>query len=286
MTVRHRQDSSAALDAVGEGLTERMATLLADHRHASGASVRRLARTTGGRYTARDLRRIEAGRMAMTTELAAELAVVYGLDLGTALLPRVPLEIRPFGVLSANGMARSFTPGDDTSLMMAYIDLIRALRGNDTTRLLELRRADLDLLAEQLAVPGDVVVERLAGLMGASLVQRRTLAGLFLSGALVISLSAAGTASDLIAANPASTTVAAPTAPTAAAQPTPMRMRSAPHRSPWSSLAMIDRAGHRQLLNPVFSWSAPQRSADAPQPEVPVHPEPAGPPDDGGGQRA
>jgi hypothetical protein len=38
---------------------------------------------------------------------------------------------------------------------------------------------------------------------------------------------------------------------------------------------MIDRAGHRQLLSPVFSWSPPPRSAGAPQGEMPEHPEPA-----------
>jgi hypothetical protein len=251
-----QQPSTEFLDATGERLAKRMAALLGEHRRQNDLSVRSIARSTDGRYTARDLRRIEAGRTNLSPEHATELAELYGLDLATALPLRVPLEIRPFGVLSANGVARSFTPGDDTSLMTAYIALIRAVRDDDTTRLLELRRSDIDLLAEQLATPGDVVVERLAGLMGASLVQRRTMARMFVAGALVISLGAPGSVADT-GADTDATAVRSP-APTA-----PERMRSTTRSSPWSSAAMIDRAGHRQLLHPVFSWSPPPPTADA-----------------------
>ncbi|MEY4231149.1 MAG: hypothetical protein RLZZ362_1998 [Actinomycetota bacterium] len=254
-----QQPSTQILDATGERLAKRMAALLGEHRRQNDLSVRSIARSTDGRYTARDLRRIESGRTNLSPEHATELATLYGLDLTTALPSRVPLEIRPFGVLSANGVARSFTPGNDTSLMTAYIALIRAVRDDDTTRLLDLRRSDIDLLAEQLGTPGDVVVERLAGLMGASLVQRRTMARMFVAGALVISLGASGSVGDTDA-----TAVRSP-APTA-----PERMRSTTRSSPWSSAAMIDRAGHRQLLHPVFSWSPPPLTADAAQGAMPA----------------
>lgn len=256
MTIRlHHGTSSEALDTAGDRLAKRMATLLADERRRTGVGVRALARASAGRYTGRDLRRIEAGRIPLTPDRASQLAELYGLDLATALPPRVPLEIRPFGVLSANGVARSFTPDDDTSLMTAYIELIRAVRNDDTTRLLDLRRADIELLAEQLSVPGDVVVERLAGLMGATLVQRRTMAHMFVAGALVISLGGAAPSGGATASTEPTPTGPHPTAP--------VRMRTTPRHSPWSSAAMIDRAGHRQLLNPVFSWSPPPRAMSA-----------------------
>jgi|GEM_PF-2177367 len=256
----HRsQHSTEVLDATGERLPKRMAALLGEHRRRNELSVRSVARASEGRYTARDLRRIESGRTTLSPEDATELAELYGIDLGTALPERVPIEIQPFGVVSTNGVTRSFTPGDDTSLMTAYIDLIRAVREDDTTRLLDLRRSDIDLLAKHLAVPGDQIVERLAGLMGATLVQRRTMARMFVAGALVITLGAAGTAADTEAS-----AVRSPV-PTA-----PARMRSATGSSPWSSAAMIDRAGHRQLLQPVFSWSPPPRTADTPQGEMPA----------------
>jgi len=260
----HRsQHSPEILDGTGERLAKRMAALLGEHRHRNGLSLRSVARSSDGRYTTRDLRRIESGRTTLSPEDTTELAELYGIDLATALPERVPIEIRPFGVLSTNGVARSFTPGDDTSLMTAYIDLIRAVRDDDTTRLLDLRRSDIDLLAKHLAIPGDLIVERLAGLMGATLVQRRTMARMFVAGALVITLGAAGAAVDATADTEASA-VRSPV-PTA-----PARMRSTTGSSPWSSAAMIDRAGHRQLLQPVFSWSPPLRTADTPQGEMPA----------------
>jgi transcriptional regulator with XRE-family HTH domain len=260
MTARlhHPHRSTEVLDATGERLAKRMALLLSEHRRQHGLSVRSVARSTGGRYAARDLRRIEAGRTVLSPEHATELAELYGIDLTTALPVRAPIEIRPFGVLSANGVARSFTPGDDTSLMNAYIELIRAIRDDDTTHLLDLRRSDIDLLAEHLAIPGDLVVERLAGLMGAPLVQRRAMARMFMTGALVISLGAAVPAVDMAA--DADAAVARSAAPT-----TPTRMRTTTRSSPWATSAMIDRAGHRQLLRPVFSWSPPSPPMDAPR---------------------
>lgn len=265
--LHHPQQSAGVLDATGERLAKRMAALLSEHRRKHDLSVRSIARSTGGRYTTRDLRRIEAGRTTLSPEQATELAELYGLELATALPERVALEIRPFGVLSANGVARSFTPGDDTSLMTAYIGLIRAVRDDDTTRLLDLRRSDIDLIAEQLAVPGDLVVERLAGLMGASLVQRRTMARMFVAGALVISLGATSPTADMAADADA-------TAVRSAAPAAPLRMRTAARPSPWSTTAMIDRAGHRQLMHPVFSWSPPPVRVDARQGELLAQAEP------------
>ncbi|MEZ5248348.1 MAG: hypothetical protein R2713_03735 [Ilumatobacteraceae bacterium] len=121
------------------------------------------------------------------------MARLYGVDLASITPDRMPLGIDPrcglhrrLGDLVRSGRRR-----------VAPVELSEAgahLRGQERSQAIELRRNDVDVLALYLEQPGELVVERLATLMGATQLQRRVLAGMFVAGAMVIGLSAAAAA--------------------------------------------------------------------------------------------
>jgi len=205
-----------------ERLARRIAVLLAERRRQSGMSVRAVARSSGGRFSAKQLRTIEAGRVQMTRDEAQAVAELYGIDLTVVTPDRMPLEIDSRGVLSTGGSAISFDPDDVDSLLTNYLRLVRTLRGEERPQAIELRRNDVEVLAQYLETPGEMVVERLAGLMGATKLQRRVLAGMFVAGAMVIGLSAVA-AANLQAADEANDSSGSlrPTAPATVVIDTP-----------------------------------------------------------------
>lgn len=174
-------------EAVDQRLRDRVALMLTERRHVLGRSRRDLARAAGVDH--RLLRRAEHGRLTITPALVADLARMYGMDPAALLPPRLPLEIRPFGVLTTNGVAMSFTPGDDTSLLASYLRLIRSVRNQETPHVIELRRDDIEVLAAHLGLDGEHVVARLGALMGVTGVQRRALVATYGTGAALVSLS-------------------------------------------------------------------------------------------------
>lgn len=171
-----------------EAFAKRLANLLSDQRDLSGRSVRALARSSGGRFTAKELRAIEAGESPLSEPLAVDLSALYGVDLGEIVQERLPLVIRPHGVVSTGGVSASFTPHDSTSLLVSYLRLVRRLRNAEEVPSITLRRDDVESLAAYLDLPGERVIERLAGLMGATRVQRRAMVAMFVAGAVVIGL--------------------------------------------------------------------------------------------------
>lgn len=182
-------DLSMPSDSSDLRLRQRVALLLTERRHALGCSRRELARAAGVDH--RLLRKAEHARLAITPELIARLAAMYELEPDTLVPPRLPLEIRPFGVVATNGVAMSFTPGDDTSLLASYLRLIRSVRNQEKPPVIELRRDDIDVLAAFLGWDGEHVVARLGALMGVTNVQRRALVATFAGGSPVVSLTAA-----------------------------------------------------------------------------------------------
>lgn len=175
-------------------VARRLAVLLAERRRQSGMSLRAVARASGGTFSARRLKMIESARIPLTRAQADEVARLYGIDLAVVTPDRLPLEIDPRGVISTGGSAISFDPDDIESLLTNYLRLVRSMRGQDRPQAIELRRNDVEVLALYLEQPGELVVERLAALMGATQLQRRVLAGMFVAGAMVIGLSAAAAA--------------------------------------------------------------------------------------------
>lgn len=165
----------------------RLANLLRARRQADGVRLATLARQSHGRFTARDLRDVEAGRG--DPHDAVELAELYGADLAAILPERLPLEIDPSGRISTAGVVEDFGPEDQTSLLIAYLRLVRRLRHQERAEVIVLRHADVDVLASTLQMPGEAVVDRLGALMGATRVQRRVMVGMFVAGAAIIGLT-------------------------------------------------------------------------------------------------
>ena len=186
--------ATATIAFASEAFAKRLANLLSDQRDHTGRSVRSLARSSGGRFTAKQLRAIEAGETALSEPLAVDLSALYGVDLGEIVQERLPLVIRPHGVVSTGGVSASFTPHDSTSLLVSYLRLVRRLRNAEEVPSITLRRDDVESLAAYLDLPGERVIERLAGLMGATRVQRRAMVAMFVAGAVVIGLVGTATA--------------------------------------------------------------------------------------------
>ena len=176
-----------------EVFARRLANLLEATRRERGLSIRHIARDSNGRYRRKDLRRFEAGTMPLTEELVEDVTDCYQADLDSILPSRLPVVVG-HGVLSAGGVRTSFTPADSTSLLTAYLRLIRQLRHQKKAPTVDLRRDDIEALAAHLLETGETVVERLAALMGATRTQRTAMATLFASGAIVIGLSTSATA--------------------------------------------------------------------------------------------
>jgi len=112
--------------------------------------------------------------------------------------------------------AVSFDPLDGTSLLTAYLRLVRRVRRQQSAPEITLRRDDIVVIAEHLASSPEVVIDRLGALMGATRAQRVAMASLFASGALVIGLvgtaaaDAPAPSSGLPSGRPRSAAVAAP----------------------------------------------------------------------------
>lgn len=104
--------------------------------------------------------------------------------------PRRDLDIDPgTGLLAAGGTTATFAPDDPDALLESYLRLVRRLRDQQRADEVSLRRDEVERLAAHLGTSGETVLERLGTLMGATKAQRRMMAGLFLAGAMVITVA-------------------------------------------------------------------------------------------------
>ena len=76
------------------------------------------------------------------------------------------LTIDPSGSVRAGRAMMTFVPGDERSLLVAYLKLVRWLRHQKSTPAIVLRRAEIELLADHLGAAPDDILERLATLDG------------------------------------------------------------------------------------------------------------------------
>lgn len=182
-----RPDDPGTVDVASEAFAGRLATLLREHRRAEGIGLGSLARRSDRRFTTRELRAIESGRVRVAD--ATELAELYGADLASILPVRMAVAVDPAGQIITAGVAEAFEPADTTSMLTAYLRLIRRLRGAERDPVVALRRDDVDALAAVLDEPGERVIDRLGELMGATQAQRKVMVGLFVSGAVVVGLA-------------------------------------------------------------------------------------------------
>lgn len=208
---------SGSIDPGGEAFTIRLCNLLRERRRADGVRRSEIARRSEGRFSARDLRHVERGRVDPTD--ATELAALYGADLAAILPARTPVEVDPDGRVTTAGVAEEFIPGDPDAMLTAYLRLIRRLRNAERDPVVGLRRDDIVVLADVLETPGADITDRLGALMGATRVQRRLMVGLFVAGAVVVGVAVtavAATTGDTVT-TPADEPAPSPTAPVAEA---------------------------------------------------------------------
>ena len=142
-----------------------------------------LAARSRGALSVRQLRAFERGTEVPDGALLPILAEVYGFD-GCELYPdRTPLEVDlELGTVAAGRASRSFEPHEPAGLLVAYLALVRDLRGEPHALTLALRRDDIEVLAAALELDGPVVVERLGALMGSTALQQRVAAAAFTLG--------------------------------------------------------------------------------------------------------
>jgi hypothetical protein len=170
-------------------ISRRVANLMRQSRERSGETTRAFSQRSLGRFSVRELRMYERGDTTLPEGVALELASLYEFDLETALYDRPVLAIDPNGVLETSGVSVPFATGDTTSLLTAYLVLVRKLRGQERPPTIDLRSDDIDVLVRFTGKPGAVVVDQLGSLMGATRAQRSVMVGMFASGAVVITLA-------------------------------------------------------------------------------------------------
>lgn len=177
---------STAAERIDRGFAARLGALLHDTRRARGQTLGSLARQSS--LSRQQLKDLELGRADLDDELIGEVTALYEADLGNLMNPRRAIEIDIAGTLRVGVAHRSFDPLDDTSLLMAYLSLVRQLRHQEREPVLALRREDIEALAQFLCLPGEQIVEQLANLMGLTQHRRRSMVAMFAAGASVVGL--------------------------------------------------------------------------------------------------
>jgi hypothetical protein len=187
---RHRHeaaDMTDTIDITEHSFVRRFANLLAATRQHDDRSLDELARSSGGRFTPDELARLEAGRTPIDDAVAAEVARLYGADLGLIVPAHPPLQLDG-NVMSAGEASTLFNPVDATSLLASYLVVLRQLRRAQPDHPVAIRHDDVEVLARHTGLPGWVVVERLCDLMELDPRHRRSMVDLFASGAPVVAL--------------------------------------------------------------------------------------------------
>jgi transcriptional regulator with XRE-family HTH domain len=179
-----------------QGWAPRLGRALWEARKARHASLRDLARQSGGRFTARELHQFERGLRPAGDLLSKMLADLYEIDLVTIAPPRAGLEIDlDTHLLRTGGATRSFTVENDIvqSALVAYLELVWALRGTDRT-VVPLRRDDVHVLADVLELDEELVVATLAELMQCSREDAKRLLAILRRRTLLVPVTAAAVA--------------------------------------------------------------------------------------------
>lgn len=185
------------VDISSAGFVTRLAASLRTARRDAKASVRDLARASGGAFDPPQLRALERGTAPLADVDLVALARLYRIDLVALLLPRVPLQVDlTAGILRIAGLERAFPPGDPVAPLTAYLDAVRALRRGRDTAVLTFRRADLEALADALGTDPATIVDRLGALLGASAASRRSMMLTLSAGATMVVLATSAFGSD------------------------------------------------------------------------------------------
>lgn len=176
-----------SVDIHSEAFQLRLANLLVATRTRNGLGVGQMVRASEGRFSKRDLKDFEAGTRPLDDATIDELATLYRADLGAILPLRLPVVISANRV-SAGGVHEEYDSADPDGLLAAYLTLVRTLRRQRRTPVVDLRRDDVEVLAGFLQEPHETVVHRLATLMHATQSKRTAMVGVLATGAVVVGL--------------------------------------------------------------------------------------------------
>ncbi|MFZ4719902.1 MAG: hypothetical protein ACOYMR_10780 [Ilumatobacteraceae bacterium] len=176
-----------SVDITSEAFRLRLANLLVATRTRNGQGVGAMAKQSGGRFHRRDLKAFEAGERPLDETTIDELATLYAADLGAILPLRLPVVISA-NRISAGGVHEEYDPADHDALLAAYLTLVRTLRRQRRTPVVDLRRDDIEVLSGFLQQPKETVVHRLATLMHATQTKRTAMIGVLATGAAVVGL--------------------------------------------------------------------------------------------------
>lgn len=184
-------DPDVCLAIATPAFAVRFGRLLATTRRRARLSVEQVAASGSVGFGVHQLQQFERGMATIDESIVAALCLLYAADAGQVLPGRRPVTItgcRLFGP----GSSVEFSPDDPTSLLLAYLRLIRRMRNERLAPAVALRRDDILVISGYMGVDGADVVARLSTLMHASPAQRTTMAMLFAAGAIVIGLTAGG----------------------------------------------------------------------------------------------
>ena len=130
--------------------------------------------------------------LALDAVLTSALADLYRVELETLLPLRGEVEVGGWTGSDSGGatdVGEVRAASDSFGLLLTYLRLVRRLRGQLSDEVVALRRVDVDRLSVFLDEPGEAIVVRLGALMGATRIERREMAGTFMSGAPVVEVA-------------------------------------------------------------------------------------------------
>jgi transcriptional regulator with XRE-family HTH domain len=162
---------------VGEELKRRRRELGLRRRHLATEQVRPST-----------LRAVERGQFPLNRPILTQLSSAYGLDLAALLPGHEPLQVTETAMAMAMAMAEitvSYDKGSLTSIVRSYLLLLEQAPVPAGSGY-QLRRNDIDQLADQLGLPRITIISRIATEMEASPAQTRAMVSLYLEGASVI----------------------------------------------------------------------------------------------------
>lgn len=128
-----------------------------DHLEVSVAS--------GGRFTANDLRAVEAGKLQLDDERVRLLTEIYGIAVETLVPQRSELVIDRAERIESVPSTRDET---DRQVLLRYLALVYHLRNTPPGRPIVLRSRDIDVLAEFLVATPESVRDVLVRMMDVS----------------------------------------------------------------------------------------------------------------------
>jgi hypothetical protein len=176
-----------SVDITSPAFQTRLANLLVATRTRHGQGVGTIAKDSSGRFSKHDLKAYEAGERPLDESTVDELAILYGCDLGVILPLRLPVAVSANRV-SAGGVHQEFDAAKPEAVLAAYLALVRTLRRQGRSPVVDLRRDDVAVLAGFLQVPRETVIHNLASLMHATQTKRTAMVGVLATGAVVIGL--------------------------------------------------------------------------------------------------